>query len=269
MQQVKQMVKHVLAHGVDRGDRTGNGTKSVFGYEYRVNLQDGFPICTTKFTPFKTALIELFWYLRGDSSTQFLEDNGVKIWRQWTRQDGTIGRGYPVQLRYWKNYDGTTTDQIANLIDGLKNNPSSRRHIINYWNVADLGDMELPPCHSFIQFYVADGKLSCKLVMRSNDVPLGHPFNMVCYAALTHILAKICGYDVGDLIYSGGDVHIYHNQLDGVKEWLIRDPLPLPKLIVPDNLTSIEQLTNLEITWDDFKLENYVYHPKIQFPIAV
>lgn len=278
MKQYKEMLRHVLENGEDKKDRTGVGTRSVFGYEMRFNLNDGFPLVTTKFTSIKTIFLELVWYLRGNGNIKFLKENGVKIWDEWADENGDLGPVYPEQWRNWKQYkvseSGAVTinriDQIKILIDGLKNNPSSRRHIVSAWNVAEISDMKLPPCHSFFQFYVSgSGKLSCKLTQRSNDLYLGNPFNVACYSLLTHILAKICGYKVGDFIISIGDAHIYHNHFNQVKEILTREPYPLPTIIVPESLTDIDQLTSGEISWDDFKLLDYKHHPKLSAPVAV
>lgn len=277
MKQYKELLQHVLENGEDKQDRTGVGTRSVFGYQMRFNLQEGFPLVTTKFTSLKTIFLELVWYLRGDGNIKYLKDNGVKIWDDWADENGELGPVYPVQWRNWKQYNiengevkVSKIDQIANLIDSLKNNPTSRRHIVSAWNVAEISDMKLPPCHSFFQFYVSNsGKLSCNLTQRSNDLYLGNPYNIACYSLLTHILAKICGYDVGEFIISIGDAHIYHNHFTQVKEILTREPYPLPKIIVPENLVNIDQLTSGEITWDDFKLIDYLHHPKLSAPVAV
>lgn len=291
LKQYIDLIRHVMNNGVDTIDRTGVGTRSVFGYQTRFDLNAGFPLVTTKFTSLKTILKELIWYLRGSGNIKFLQDNKVTIWNEWADKNGDLGPVYPKQWRNWEKYsvksyesintdDGVTKfdgaqvtvkkiDQIKDLIEGLKNSPNSRRHIISAWNVGELDEMALPPCHSFIQFYVKDNKLSCMLTMRSNDLFLGCPFNIACYAALTHIIAKICGFEVGEYIHSVGDAHVYTNHFDQVGELLTREPKPLPTLIVPDNLDDIDQLTNGEITWDDFKLENYTYHPKIEAPVAV
>jgi thymidylate synthase len=293
MKQYLDLVRHVMENGEDRIDRTGVGTRSVFGYQTRYNLQDGFPLVTTKFTSLKTIIKELVWYLRGDGNVKFLQDNGVTIWNEWADSNGDLGKVYPHQWMNWEKYevvnysdhlslDDTTTifynakvkvskiNQFEVLIDGLKNNPASRRHIVSAWNVSDLDKMALPPCHAFFQFHVStSGKLSCHLTQRSMDTPLGCPYNIACYSLLTHILAKICGYEVGEFIHTVSDMHVYHNQFDGVEELLKREPYPLPKLIMPENLTDLNQLINGEITWDDFKLEGYQYHPRIDFPVAV
>ena len=232
--------------------------------------------------------------MRGEGNIRFLRDNGVKIWDAWADETGDLKRVYGVQWRGWQKFDivsyndyiksgddsattyydakvkVTEIDQIEQLIHDLKHNPASRRHIVSAWNVADLDNMALPPCHSFFQFHVSpSGKLSCQLYQRSADVPIGVPYNIACYAALTHILAKVCGYEVGDFIHSIGDAHIYHDQMDAVKEMLNREPLPLPTLVVPSELSSINQLVAGEINWDDFKLINYKHHPKIDIPVAV
>ena len=277
MKQYIDLLHHILDNGEDRMDRTGVGTRSVFGYQMRFNLQEGFPVITTKFTSLKTVFLELVWYLRGEGNTKFLKDNGVKIWDAWADENGDLGPIYGVQWRKWKKYktsDGRVEiveiDQIENLINGLKYNPASRRHIVSAWNVSDIDDMKLPPCHSFFQFHVSTtGKLSCHLTQRSNDIFLGNPYNISCYSLLTHILAKICGYDVGEFIISIGDAHIYHNHLDQVHELLKRDVYPLPKLIVPDELVDINQLVSGDISWEDFVLIDYKYHKKISATVAV
>ena len=294
MKQYLDLIKDILENGEDQIDRTGVGTRSVFGRQLRYNLQDGFPLVTSKFTSFKTIFKELVWYLRGEGNTKFLKENGVTIWDEWADENGDLGRVYGTQYRHWLKYDiihyeellnhpeGNTTtyygakvrvsevDQIKNLIDGLKNNPYSRRHIVTAWNVAELDQMALPPCHMTYQFNVTpSGKLNCMLLQRSVDTCLGAPYNIACYSILTHILAKLCGYEAGEFIHTMGDAHIYHNHIEGAKEMLNREPYSLPKLIVPDNLSDINQIVNGEITWDDFKLEGYQYHPKINFDVAV
>lgn len=264
MQQYKDLILDILQNGTDSEDRTGVGTRSVFGRQMRFDLDDGFPLVTLKFTPLRVIFVELAWYLRGETNIKFLQDRNVTIWDKWADVNGELG---PVYGKQWRDFNGT--DQLLELIEGLKTNPNSRRHIISAWNPSDLVDMALPPCHAFVQFYVKNNKLSCQLYQRSCDVFLGLPFNIACYSLLTHILAKICGYQVGDFVWTGGDVHLYNNHMSQVTKILNREPKRLPKLVVPYYLVDINQIIDEQITFKDFRLENYNYHPKIEAPVAV
>lgn len=266
MQQYKDLIIDIFENGVDAIDRTEVGTRSVFGRQMRFDLNKGFPLVTTKFTPLRLIFEELVWYLRCDTNIKYLKDHNVNIWDEWADENGDLG---PVYGHQWRNFNSQGIDQIQNLIDGLINDPNGRRHIVSAWNPAQIDEMALPPCHAFFQFYVKKNKLSCQLYQRSCDVALGLPFNIACYALLTHILAKICGYQVGEFVWTGGDVHLYHNTFEGMSQLLNRDPHPLPTLIIPYNLNSINQITDGSIIWSDFELRNYVYHPKIEFKVAV
>lgn len=264
MHQYLDFLRHIRQNGTFKQDRTGTGTYSVFGYQNRYDLSEGFPMVTTKKLHLKSIIIELLWFLAGDTNIKFLKDNGVRIWDEWADENGDLGPVYGHQWRSWPTPDGQAVDQISNLIDQLKNNPDSRRHLVCAWNVADVGNMALPPCHCLFQFYVADGKLSCQLYQRSADAFLGVPFNIASYALLTLMLAQVCGYQPGDFIHSFGDAHIYSNHLEQVDLQLTREPYPLPRMVLNPDVTDI-----FSFTYDDFTLENYQSHPHIKGKVAV
>ncbi len=264
MKQYLDLLKHVKEHGVRRGDRTGTGTLSVFGYQMRFNLQEGFPLVTTKRVFFKGLTHEMLWFLQGGTNVGYLNEHGIKIWNDWADENGELGPVYGKQWRAWETRTGTNIDQIAQAIESIQKNPESRRHIVQAWNVAEIEDMALPPCHMFFQFYVADQALSCSLYVRSNDLFLGAPFNIGQYALLTHMIAQQCNLDVGELIYTIGDAHIYLNHLDQVQEQLTREPYPLPPLLIKRRPESI-----FKYRYEDFELINYQHHPGIKAPIAV
>lgn len=264
MQQYLDLLKHIQANGVQKSDRTGTGTKSVFGYQMRFDLAAGFPMMTTKKLHRKSIVHELLWFLAGDTNIKYLKDNGVSIWDEWADEKGDLGPVYGHQWRSWPNPDGTTTDQITDLVNGLKTSPDSRRHIVSAWNVSEVGKMALPPCHCLFQFYVADGKLSCQLYQRSADVFLGVPFNIASYALLTLMLAQVTGLKAGDFVHTLGDAHLYLNHLDQTAEQLTRSPLPLPTIRINPDVKDL-----FGFRYEDFKLENYEAHPGIKAPIAV
>ncbi|KPN21889.1 MULTISPECIES: thymidylate synthase [Arthrobacter] len=260
----EDLLRDILAHGTPKSDRTGTGTRSVFGRQMRFDLSESFPLITTKRVHFKSVALELLWFLRGESNVRWLQERGVTIWDEWADDDGELGPVYGVQWRSWPTPDGGQIDQIAKLIDGLKNNPDSRRHIVTAWNPAEVENMALPPCHAMFQFYVADGKLSCQLYQRSADTFLGVPFNIASYALLTLMVAQQVGLEPGEFVWTGGDVHIYDNHLDQVTEQLSRSPFPYPKLRLrrkPDSIFDYEL--------DDFEVLDYQHHPGIKAPIAV
>ncbi len=263
MRQYLDLLDHVLTSGTRKGDRTGTGTLSVFGYQLRFDLTAGFPVLTTKKIHLKSVVGELLWFLRGDTNVKWLQDNGITIWDEWADPDGELGPVYGYQWRSWPTPDGRHVDQIAQVIEQIKNNPDSRRHIVNAWNVADVDRMALPPCHTMFQFYVADGRLSCQLYQRSADVFLGVPFNIASYALLTHMVAQVTGLEVGDFVHTLGDAHLYLNHLEQAKLQLTRDPRPLPTL----ELTPRESIDAYEIA--DVVLTGYDPHPSIKAPIAV
>ena len=258
------LLNHILETGADKGDRTGTGTRSVFGYQMRFNLQDGFPILTTKKLHIRSIVHELLWFLQGDTNIKYLKENKVSIWDEWADEHGNLGPVYGYQWRSWPARDGGTIDQIEKLIEGLKNNPNSRRHIVSAWNVADVDNMALPPCHCLFQFYVANGKLSCQLYQRSADVFLGVPFNIASYALLTHMVAMVCGYEVGDFIHTFGDAHLYNDHLEQAKLQLTRKPLSLATLKIKRKVDSI-----FDFTFDDFEIQNYEAHPHIKAKVSV
>ena len=260
----EDLLREVLADGTAKGDRTGTGTSSVFGRQMRFDLSESFPLITTKRVHFKSVAVELLWFLRGDSNTAFLRENGVKIWDQWADKDGELGPVYGVQWRSWPTADGRHIDQISQVMDSLKQNPDSRRHIVSAWNVAEIANMALPPCHAFFQFYVAGGKLSCQLYQRSADMFLGVPFNIASYALLTLMVADQLGLEPGEFIWTGGDTHIYDNHREQVTEQLTRTAYPYPRLRITRTPDSI-----FEYTLDDFVIEGYQHHPTIKAPIAV
>ncbi|HZO64188.1 MAG TPA: thymidylate synthase [Kribbellaceae bacterium] len=263
MRQYLDLLDHVLTTGTAKGDRTGTGTLSVFGYQMRFDLAAGFPALTTKKIHLKSVVGELLWFLRGDTNVKWLQDNGVTIWDEWADADGELGPVYGYQWRSWPAPDGRHVDQIAQVIEQIKQNPDSRRHIVNAWNVADIEKMALPPCHTMFQFYVADGKLSCQLYQRSADIFLGVPFNIASYALLTHMVAQVTGLEPGDFVHTLGDAHLYLNHLEQAKLQLSREPRPLPAL----RLTPRDSIDAYEIA--DVVLEGYDPHPSIKAPIAV
>ncbi|WP_199614513.1 thymidylate synthase [Paenibacillus alkalitolerans] len=258
------LLKDVLENGVDKADRTGTGTRSVFGRQLRFDLSEGFPLVTTKKVHMKSIIHELLWFLSGDTNIRYLKENGVSIWDEWADENGDLGAVYGSQWRSWPAGDGRTIDQVANVIGAIKRNPDSRRHIVSAWNVAEVDRMALPPCHFVYQFYVADGRLSCMFTMRSVDTFLGLPFNIASYALLTHMVAQQCDLDVGELVWSGGDVHIYSNHMEQVKLQLTREPYPLPKLVIKRRPESIFQYR-----YEDFEIVGYESHPRISAPVAV
>jgi len=264
MNQYETFMRHVFEHGVSKMDRTGTGTRSVFGHQMRFDLAHGFPLVTTKKLHTRSIFVELLWFLRGDSNVNWLQERKVTIWDEWARADGELGPIYGVQWRSWPAPDGTKIDQIANLIHQIKTNPDSRRLIVAAWNVGLIPEMALPPCHALFQFYVANGKLSCQLYQRSADIFLGVPFNIASYALLTHMVAQQCDLDVGDFIWTGGDCHLYNNHFDQVQEQLSRTPYPYPKLRLARKPNSI-----FDYELDDFVIENYEHHPHIKAPVAV
>lgn len=264
MKNYLDLLKDIMEHGTDKNDRTGTGTRSVFGRQLRFDLSEGFPLVTTKRIHLKSVIHELLWFLRGDTNIAYLKEHGVTIWDEWADENGDLGPVYGSQWRAWETPDGRTIDQIANVIDSIKNNPDSRRHIVSAWNVAEIEQMKLPPCHFVFQFYVADGKLSCMLTMRSVDTFLGLPFNIASYALLTHMVAQQCDLEVGEFIWSGGDVHIYSNHFEQVRTQLQREPYPLPKLVIKRKPDSI-----FDYTFEDFEFVNYQHHPAIKAPVAI
>ncbi len=257
-------MQHVLDNGTQKHDRTGTGTISVFGYQMRFNLQDGFPLVTTKKLHLKSIIHELIWFLTGDTNIKYLKDNGVRIWDEWADADGNLGPVYGYQWRSWPTPDGGHIDQITNIINTIKKNPDSRRIMVSAWNVADIDGMALPPCHSLFQFYVADGKLSCQLYQRSADIFLGVPFNIASYALLTMMVAQVCDLQPGDFIHTLGDAHIYNNHLDQVKLQLSREPRPLPTMKINPEVKDI-----FGFKFEDFELENYDPWPHIKGVVAV
>lgn len=264
MKQYHDLLNHVLENGVQKTDRTGTGTISVFGYQCRFNLAEGFPIVTTKKVHFKSIVHELLWFLKGETNIAYLKENGVSIWDEWADEHGNLGPIYGYQWRSWPTKSGGNIDQIAEVIKQLKNSPDSRRIIVSAWNVGEIPDMKLPPCHILFQFYVADGKLSCLLYQRSCDVFLGVPFNIASYALLTQMIAQVCGLGLGEFIWTGGDVHIYNNHIEQVKTQLGREPFALPTLKLNPSITNID-----EFTFSDIILENYQHHPAIKAAVAV
>jgi len=260
----EDLLRDVLEHGTHKSDRTGTGTLSVFGRQLRFDLSKSFPLITTKRVHFKSVAVELLWFLRGDTNVKWMQDQGVTIWDEWADADGELGPVYGVQWRSWPTPDGGHIDQIAELIENLKSNPDSRRHIVSAWNVSELKDMALPPCHAFFQFYVADGKLSCQLYQRSADTFLGVPFNIASYALLTLMIAQQTGLEPGEFVWTGGDVHIYDNHMDQVLKQLAREPYEYPQLNITRKPDSI-----FDYTLEDFEVVGYQHHPTIKAPIAV
>ncbi|MDX1823993.1 MAG: thymidylate synthase [Thiohalomonadales bacterium] len=277
MKQYLDLMRHVRDHGVFKGDRTGTGTTSVFGYQMRFDLSEGFPLVTTKKCHLRSIIHELLWFLKGETNTKYLLDNGVSIWNEWATDEGDLGPVYGYQWRSWPTPDGKTIDQISEVVTQLKTNPNSRRIIVSAWNVADLPDesispqanvannkMALAPCHAFFQFYVTEGKLSCQLYQRSADIFLGVPFNIASYALLTMMLAQVCDLGAGDFIHTFGDAHLYSNHMEQVAEQLSRDPFPLPTMQINPAIKDI-----FAFTFDDFELVNYQCHPHIKAPVAI
>lgn len=264
MQQYLSLLQHILQNGVLKNDRTGTGTLSTFGYQMRFNLQDGFPLVTTKRLHVKSIIHELLWFLKGETNIAYLKENGVRIWDEWANENGDLGPVYGKQWRSWQGADGKTIDQVSELIQQIKKNPDSRRLIISAWNVSDLPAMALMPCHTIFQFYIAEGKLSCQLYQRSADVFLGVPFNIASYALLTMMIAQVCDLALGDFIHTFGDVHIYNNHLEQVHLQLSRQPLPLPTMKLNPEVKNI-----FDFKFEDFSLENYQFHPAIKAPVAV
>ena len=263
-QQYEDFMRHVFEHGVQKSDRTGTGTRSVFGHQMRFDLAAGFPLVTTKKVHLKSIVLELLWFLRGDGNARWLQERGVTIWDEWAGPDGDLGPVYGVQWRSWPTPDGGHIDQIAQVVEQLKTNPDSRRIIVSAWNVADLPKMALMPCHAFFQFYVAEGRLSCQLYQRSADIFLGVPFNIASYALLTHMLAQQCELEVGDFVWTGGDCHIYSNHVEQVELQLTRTPHPYPTLAIKRRPASI-----FDYAYEDFELLDYRHHAAIKAPVAV
>ncbi len=264
MQQYHDLLRHILENGTDKKDRTGTGTRSVFGYQMRFDLQKGFPLVTTKKVHLKSIIYELLWFLRGETNIAYLKEHGVSIWDEWADENGELGPVYGKQWRNWEGKDGVVIDQVTDLIKQIKTNPDSRRLIISAWNVADLPKMALMPCHNMFQFYVADGKLSCQLYQRSADVFLGVPFNIASYALLTMMIAQVCDLEPGDFVHTFGDVHIYSNHMEQVNLQLSRSPFPLPLMKLNP---AVKDIFNFK--FEDFTLENYQCHPAIKAPVAV
>lgn len=264
MRQYLDLMQHILDNGVEKSDRTGTGTKSVFGYQMRFDLSEGFPCVTTKKLHLRSIIHELLWFLKGDQNIKYLKDNGVSIWDEWADQNGNLGPVYGVQWRSWETPDGRKIDQIKNLIEGIKNNPDSRRHIVSAWNVSDVDNMALPPCHTLFQFYVADGKLSCQLYQRSADVFLGVPFNIASYALFTMMVAQACGLRPGDFVHTFGDAHLYSNHMEQAHLQLSRTPKELPTMKINPAVDSI-----FDFKYEDFELLNYDPHPHIKGAVAV
>lgn len=264
MRQYLDLMRHVLEHGDRKTDRTGTGTLSVFGWQMRFPLQHGFPLLTTKKLHIRSIIHELLWFLQGDTNIRYLKDHGVSIWDDWADDKGDLGPVYGKQWRRWEKKDGSTIDQITKLIDGIKRNPDSRRHIVSAWNPGEVDTMALPPCHALFQFYVANGRLSCQLYQRSADIFLGVPFNIASYALLTHMVAQVCDLEVGDFVWTGGDCHLYLNHLEQTREQLSREPRALPTLTLNSDVKDI-----FAFRFEDFNLEAYDPHPHIKAPVAV
>ncbi|MCA1973688.1 MAG: thymidylate synthase [Caenispirillum sp.] len=264
MRQYLDLMRHVLEHGHPKSDRTGTGTLSVFGWQMRFDLAQGFPLLTTKKLHTKSIIHELLWFLKGDTNIRYLKEHGVSIWDDWADANGDLGPVYGYQWRSWQAPDGRSIDQIAQLVDGLKRNPDSRRHIVTAWNPADIDRMKLPPCHALFQFYVADGRLSCQLYQRSADIFLGVPFNIASYALLTLMLAQVCGLRPGEFVHTLGDAHLYTNHLEQARLQLTREPRPLPRLRLNPEVRDL-----FAFRYEDFTLEGYDPHPHIAAPVAV
>ena len=264
MKQYLDLMKYVRESGTEKGDRTGTGTLSVFGYQMRFNLEEGFPLVTTKKVHLKSIIYELLWFLKGSTNVDYLKEHGVSIWDEWADERGELGPVYGAQWRSWPTQDGSSIDQISEVINQIKANPDSRRLIVSAWNVSQIDSMALPPCHAMFQFYVADGKLSCQLYQRSADIFLGVPFNIASYALLVLMMAKVTGLKPGEFVHTLGDAHLYLNHLDQVDEQLKRQPFPLPKMSITKDIKNV-----LDIEYEDFSLEDYESHPHISAPIAV
>jgi thymidylate synthase len=264
MKQYHDLIKNIIEHGITKGDRTGTGTKSIFGYQMRFDLSEGFPLVTTKKLHIKSIIHELLWFLSGDTNIRYLKENGVSIWNEWADESGDLGPVYGYQWRSWPTMGGGSIDQISQVIDQIKNNPDSRRLIVSAWNVEAIDKMKLPPCHAFFQFYVAEGKLSCQLYQRSADVFLGVPFNIASYALLTLMVAHVCNLRPGDFVHTLGDAHLYLNHLEQATLQLSREPRPLPKMNLNPGVKSI-----FEYVFSDFSLETYDPYPHIKAPVAV
>ena len=258
------LIRHILENGTDKGDRTGTGTRSVFGYQMRFDLSKGFPLLTTKRLHLKSIIHELLWFLQGNTNIHYLNENGVTIWDEWADSDGELGPVYGHQWRSWGKSDGAAIDQITEVLHSLKNNPDSRRHIVCAWNVGEIDQMALPPCHALFQFYVANNRLSCQLYQRSADVFLGVPFNIASYALLTQMIAQVCGYELGDFVHTLGDAHLYSNHFEQARLQLSREPRELPQMRLNPAVTSL-----FDFRYEDFTLEGYNPHPGIKAPIAV
>jgi len=264
MKQYQDLLRHIVQNGTKKEDRTGTGTTSVFGYQMRFDLNEGFPCITTKKLHLRSIIIELLWFINGDTNVKYLQDNKVRIWDEWADENGDLGPVYGHQWRHWPDGKGGTIDQIANLIDSLKNNPDSRRHLVSAWNVADVENMALPPCHTMFQFYVADNKLSCQLYQRSADTFLGVPFNIASYALLTMMIAQVCDLELGDFVHTFGDAHIYSNHMEQVELQLSREPRPLPKMKINPAVKDL-----FAFTYEDFELTDYNPYPHIKGTVAV
>ena len=264
MKQYLDLMRHVLENGAEKGDRTGTGTRSVFGHQMRFDLGAGFPMVTTKKLHLKSIIHELLWFLKGDTNIAYLKENGVRIWDEWADENGDLGPVYGAQWRSWPASGGRQFDQITALIDGLRNNPDSRRHIVSAWNVGEIDNMALPPCHCLFQFYVADGKLSCQLYQRSADIFLGVPFNIASYALFTLMIAQVAGLEPGDFVHTFGDAHLYLNHLEQAELQLSRDPYPLPEMLINPEVKDI-----FGFRYEDFVLDGYQAHPHIAAPVAV
>jgi len=258
------LLRHVLDHGAEKTDRTGTGTRSVFGWQMRFDLNEGFPLVTTKKLHLKSIVHELIWFLRGDTNIAYLKEHGVRIWDEWADANGDLGPVYGQQWRAWPTADGGVVDQIRWVVDEIKRNPDSRRLIVSAWNVGELPKMALMPCHSLFQFYVADGKLSCQLYQRSGDIFLGVPFNIASYALLTHMVAQVCGLGVGDFVHTLGDAHLYNNHVEQARLQLTREPRPMPRLALNPNVHALE-----DFRFDDIAIVDYAPHPSIKAPVAV
>lgn len=264
MKQYLDLLRHVMEHGSDKSDRTGTGTRSVFGYQMRFDLSQGFPLLTTKKLHLKSIIHELLWFLQGDTNIKYLQDNGVRIWNEWADENGDLGHVYGYQWRSWPDYSGGAIDQIAQAVETIKHNPDSRRIIVSAWNVADIDHMKLPPCHALFQFYVADGKLSLQLYQRSADSFLGVPFNIASYALLLMMVAQVCGLQPGEFIHTLGDAHIYTNHFEQVQLQLTREPRPLPRMVINSDVKNI-----FDFKYEDFTLEDYDPHPHIAGKVSV
>ncbi|MDH7944121.1 thymidylate synthase [Pseudohongiella sp. SYSU M77423] len=264
MKQYQDLLQRILDEGAEKSDRTGTGTLSVFGHQMRFDLQHGFPLVTTKKLHLRSIIHELLWFLSGDTNIRYLKENGVSIWDEWADENGDLGPVYGFQWRSWPGKDGQTVDQISKVVEQIRNNPDSRRHMVVAYNPAYVDEMALPPCHSLFQFYVANGKLSCQLYQRSADTFLGVPFNIASYALLTHMMAQQCDLEVGEFIWTGGDTHLYSNHLEQARLQLTREPLPLPTLHIKRRPGSI-----FDYQFDDFEIQNYQSHPHISAPVAV